>query len=180
MNGHGRLVIKYRLTCTKNKLDSRMSPVGRAASPVRFSSVSSAMGTLDGRRSISDAGAAYLEAACSRPGVLPCQLEAHAAEKARAELQEAKRKVEAADAAPAEAEPDAEKNRRKHARAWYRPSCQCCLCRSTRSCALRGGRLLGSIKKMATNPYRAGRKFKERSQWALMNPNIRHQGQGQS
>ena len=103
MNGHGRLVIKYRLTCTKNKLDSRMSPVGRAASPVRFSSVSSAMGTLDGRRSISDAGAAYLEAACSRPGVLPCQLEAHAAEKARAELQEAKRKVEAAAAAPAEA-----------------------------------------------------------------------------
>ena len=61
------------------------------------------MGTLDGRRSISDAGAAYLEAACSRPGVLPCQLEAHAAEKARAELQEAKRKVEAAAAAPAEA-----------------------------------------------------------------------------
>ena len=86
MNGHGRLVIKYRLTCTKNKLDSRMSPVGRAASPVRFSSVSSAMGTLDGRRSISDAGAAYLEAACSRPGVLICQLEAHVAEKARAEL----------------------------------------------------------------------------------------------
>ena len=138
------------------------------------------MGTSDGRRSISDAGAAYLEAACSRPGVLHYQLEAHAAEKARAELQEAKRKVEAADAAPAEAAPDAEKNRRKHARAWYRPSCQCCLCRSTRSCALRGGRLLGSIEKMATNPYRAGRNFKERSQWALMNPNIRHQGQGQS
>ena len=137
MNGHGRLVIKYRLTCTKNKLDSRaarssamgtvdgrrsisdagagsleaassrpgvlscqqihvqdegtanesrMSPVCRAASPVRFSSVSSAMGTLDGRRSISDAGAAYLEAACSRPGVCPSQLEAHVAEKARAEL----------------------------------------------------------------------------------------------
>ena len=42
--------------------------------------------TSDGHRSITDAGAAYLEAACSRPGVLPCQLEAHAAEKARSEL----------------------------------------------------------------------------------------------
>ena len=45
------------------------------------------MGTSNGRRSISDAGAAYLEAACSRPnGVLIYQLEAHVAEKARAEL----------------------------------------------------------------------------------------------
>ena len=42
--------------------------------------------TSDGRRSITDAGAAYFEDACSRPGVLPYQLEAHAAEKARAEL----------------------------------------------------------------------------------------------
>ena len=41
--------------------------------------------TSDGRRSITDAGAAYFEDACSRPGVLPCRLEAHAAEKARSE-----------------------------------------------------------------------------------------------
>ena len=64
-----------------------------------------------------------------------------------------------------------QKNRRKHAQAWYRPSC--CLCRSPRSCAVRGGRLLGAIEKMAMNPYRAGQKFKERSQWALKDPHIR-------
>ena len=40
--------------------------------------------TSDGRRSITDA--VYFEDACSRPGVLPCRLEAHAAEKARSEL----------------------------------------------------------------------------------------------
>ena len=64
-----------------------------------------------------------------------------------------------------------QKNRRKHAHGWYRPSC--CLCRSLCSCALRGGRLLGAIEKMATNPYLAGRKFKQRSKWALTDPNIR-------
>ena len=79
--------------------ESRMSPVCRAASPVRLSSGSSAMGTSDGRRSISDAGAAYLEAACSRPGVLPYQLEAHAAEKARSELTRATEEWEEAPGA---------------------------------------------------------------------------------
>jgi len=38
---------------------------------------------------------------------------------------------------------------------------------------VRGGRLLGAIEKMAMNPYRAGLKFKERSQWALKDPHIR-------
>ena len=63
-----------------------------------------------------------------------------------------------------------QKNRRKHAQAWYRPSC--CLCRSPRSCAVRGGRLLGAIEKMATHPHRAGFRFKERSRWAFEDPNI--------
>ena len=63
-----------------------------------------------------------------------------------------------------------QKNRRKHAHGWYRPSC--CLCRSLCSCALRGGRLLGAIEKMATHPHRAGFRFKERSRWAFEDPNI--------
>ena len=66
---------------------------------------------------------------------------------------------------------DRQKERRKKAKSWYRPSC--CLSCCPRSCAPRGGRLLGAIEKMAMNPYRAGQKFKERSQWALKDPHIR-------
>ena len=65
---------------------------------------------------------------------------------------------------------DRQKERRKKAKSWYRPSC--CLSCCPRSCAPRGGRLLGVIEKMATHPHRAGFRFKERSRWAFEDPNI--------
>ena len=65
---------------------------------------------------------------------------------------------------------DRQKERRKKAKSWYRPSC--CLSCCPRSCAPRGGRLLGAIEKMATHPHRAGFRFKERSRWAFEDPNI--------